>query len=169
MTDISELEQRITAALDRIGAGLDGLAAGAAAPAADEGELAELREALEAERVANAQLEERVRALHDQQDKRIGEVQAELEALRGDAEAANAGAVEARNEVASLRRMNEHLQAAIGTLREAAANGVIEPQLINHAMQTEIEGLRSVRDADRRELNEILGALEPQLEGAGNA
>ena len=54
MDDISEYERRITAALDRAAQALDKLGAG------DGGDTAALKSELEAERVANQQLEERV-------------------------------------------------------------------------------------------------------------
>ena len=58
MTDITDLEQRIISALDRIKTGVDGM--GPAAPAASSGEADDLRRALDEEKTANAQLEERV-------------------------------------------------------------------------------------------------------------
>ena len=61
MTDITELEGRITAALERIGSGVQALSAVPPEPEAapvDEGEIARLREALDIEKEANAQLEE---------------------------------------------------------------------------------------------------------------
>ena len=156
MTEIAELERRITTALDRIGAGLDGLGGGG-----DDAALQELREALDAEKTVNAQLEERVKSLHEQHDARVKELETEVARLK-------TSALEANGQVQSMRRANQHLQATLQNLREAAVAGV-EPHLINQAMMSELEGLRSVRDADRAELDDILGALQPLLKEAQDA
>lgn len=66
MSDISELEGRLTAALERIARGVDGMQAAVAEP--DEGEdVQALRRALENEALVTAQMEERVRALTSRQ------------------------------------------------------------------------------------------------------
>ena len=158
MTEIADLERRITAALDRIGAGLAGLNAPAPVPdGPSEAEFQAMQEAVEAERSANAQLEERVKTLHEQRDT----LQAQLDAL-------TAASHEAKSQVQQLRKTNQHLQASLQTLRERSAAGV-EPHLINQAMMSELDGLRSVRDADRAEVDEILGALQPLLREAHDA
>lgn len=162
MTDIVELERRITSALDRIGNGLDGLAVPASEPTADPAELTELREALEAEQIANAQLEERVKSVRLGMDAKITELESELNA-------AKASAHEAKSQLQQLRKTNQHLQASLGTLREAAANSTLEPHLINQAMTSELDGLRAVRDADRAEMDEIMASLKPMLQEAQDA
>jgi len=154
MTEIADLERRITTALDRIGAGLDGL--GGSGP--DETALEELRDALETEKTANAQLEERLKTLHENHDARIRELEENLEGLK-------TSAYEAKNRVQKLRKANQHLQASLQSLREASATGV-EPHLINQAVMSELEGLRTIRDGDRAELDDILGALSPMLKEA---
>lgn len=150
MTEIADLERRISAALDRIGAGLGGLGA-PVAEGPGEAEVQQMHDAIEAERTVSAQLEERVKTLHEQRDA----LQAEVDGLK-------AASHEANTQVQQLRKTNQHLQASLQTLREASAAGV-EPHLINQAMMSELDGLRSVRDADRAELDEILGALQPLL------
>lgn len=69
MQQISELERRITAALERIGRGVEGLTAANAAPSAmlPESEFAKLNDVLEEERMANAQLNERLRVHRDRE------------------------------------------------------------------------------------------------------
>lgn len=154
MTEMAELERRITAALDRIGTGLDSL--GKPADDTDQQvELQELRDALEAEKTTNAQLEERVKALHDQHDARVKELEAQVDTLKS-------STIAAKGQVQQLRKTNQHLQATLHNLRTAAA-AEVEAHLINQAMMSELEGLRSIRDADRAELDEILGALQPLL------
>lgn len=156
MTEIADLERRITAALDRIGTGLGGIDGGASSS-----ELDEMRDALSAEKVASAQLEERVKTLHDGHDTRVKELETQLDGLKSSAH-------EATSEVQKLRRTNQDLQTSLQALREASTTGV-EPHLINQVMMTELEGLRSVRDTDRAELDEILGALSPMLGEARDA
>ena len=160
MTDISELERRISSALDRIRSGVDGMAM--APPEPDTGALDALREELDAEKTANAQLEERVKALRQQGDGRVSELESQLETAR-------AASLEARNEVQQLRKTNQHLQASLQSLREATAAGTSEPHLINQAMQSELDGLRSARDGDRAELDAILGELAPLLKEGSDA
>ncbi len=146
MTQVEELERRITAALDRIGRGLDTLApaveAQAVEPAPDNSaEIDELKQALEDEKLVSAQLEERIRALHEKNDARLdGELQ-------------------------RLRAANDQLREANAALRAANEKGVGEPHLINKAMLAELEGLRAARAADRAETDAILGALAPLLTG----
>lgn len=160
MTDISELERRISSALDRIRSGVDGMAL--TPPEPDTSALDALREELEAEKTANAQLEERVKALRQQGDGRLAELETQLEAAR-------AASMQARNEVQQLRKTNQHLQSSLQSLREATAAGTSEPHLINQAMQSELDGLRSVRDGDRAELDAILGELAPLLKEGSDA
>lgn len=165
MSDIAELERRLTAALDRIGAGLESLDGAPAAPeepAADPAEVTQLREELEAERTAVAQLEERVRALRTQMDEREAEVRAEIEAAQVAARDGNAQLTQARRTV-------QMLQEALDKLRAAAETGVVEPHMINQAMQSELEGLRVMRATDRAELDAVLDALEPHVKEAEDA
>ncbi len=162
MTDITELERRITEALDRIGQGVDAMSAVPEAPAIDPAEVDTLREALESEKVANAQLEERVKSLHAQNDDRIRELENHIDTLK-------ASAHEAKTQVQQLRMTNQHLQSSLTALREAATQGVADPHLINQAMMTELDGLRAVRDADRAELDDILSALQPHVTEPNNA
>ena len=164
MTDIAELEQRIAAALDRIGTGLEGI--GAAPPdvpvPADADEVEALRDALEAEKTAGAQLEERIRALHQKQDERETAAEARLAAAEDQVRAA-------REQVQKLKQANQKLRQSLQDLRETAAEGATEPDLINQAVLSELEGLRAARDGDRAEMDAILGELKPLLEERSDA
>jgi chromosome segregation ATPase len=166
MSDIADLERRISAALDRIGTGLGGLDAASGAAAAQEAEA--LREALEAEKTANSQLEARVATLHEQVEQQTAELGAKLRELQSQLDAAKTGAFEARSQVQQLRKTNQHLQGSLAALRQAVEQGV-EPHLLNQAMMSELEGLRSVRDADRAELDELIGALGPLVQEVQDA
>ena len=163
MAEISDLEQRIKDALARISAGVENL--GGAAPVADTGvdsaEVAALKESLEAEKLANSQLEERIRSLHAQHEEKMRALEEHVETLK----TAN-HEIRGRNQ--QIKRTNQHLNASLQSLREAAQSGV-EPHLINQAMMSELDGLRAMRDSDRAELDAILGQLQPMLKEAPNA
>jgi len=165
VTELTELEQRIKDAMDRIGAGLEGLSAGADASQA-------MLDALDAEKMANAQLEERIRSLRDAHDSQLQEVRAgtsdRLQELEASVEKLKAEAEEAKSQARTLRQSNQRLQASLQSLREAGADEV-EPHLINHAMMSELEALRASRAADQAELDEVLVALKPILEDHQNA
>ncbi len=150
MSELAELERRIADALDRIGAGIEKIDTSAPEPVVDEAQVAELTEALEAERTANVQLEERLKTLRRQSEARIKELEDEA----GDLKAAAAETAE------QLRQARHELQAA----RQAAANG---PDI--DALEAELSGLRKVRDADRAELDDILASLKPLMEDRTNA
>ena len=153
MNDISEFERRITAALDRAQQALEALSA-------NEGEdTTALAAELEAERVANQQLEERVRAIKDKQETMVTELEADVSRLKA--------ALKTRDgEVQSMRAVNENLRASNAALREANAQGLAEPELVNAAMSSELESLRTARAAERAEIENILATLEPVLKEA---
>jgi ribosomal protein L16 Arg81 hydroxylase len=170
MTQMDELEQRIKAALDRIARGVEALDLAPAevpAPAeplaeSDPGEIAALRDALEDERIANAQLEERVRAIREKQEGDVAGMRAQI-----------AGQTEtfARldTELQRLRRANEMLISTNQEMRRALEGKVGEPHLINKAMLAELESLRASRAADAAENRAVLDTLEPLLIRAANA
>ena len=175
MTQIDELQHRITAALDRVAQGVarmeeraaEAAPAPAPMPEADPDEIARLKEALEEEKLANAQLEERVRKLHESH-------RAELEAAKAEAAAAApAAAPQPSVDVAALdldmqrlRQSNEMLRNTNEELRRALAENVGEPHLINKAMLAELEGLRAARAVESAETQAIIASLTPLLDAA---
>jgi uncharacterized protein (DUF885 family) len=156
MTDISDLQARITAALDRIGSGLEALERPTEAEAStgDSEEVAQLTAALADERTANAQLEERVRAIKQKQDGAVETLASEVDRLR-------ALLVEEEAAVSRLSRVNAELRANNVALREAIAEGLAEPHLVNKSMMAELDALRAVQGADRAELDAVLGEIGP--------
>ena len=74
MSQVEELESRITSALDRIAKGVETL--GAESGGVDTEELEKVRSELEDEKLVSAQLEERIKALHEKQDARFAELKA---------------------------------------------------------------------------------------------
>lgn len=154
MKDISDYERRITAALDRAQQALEKLGAGS-----EGGDVEALKAELEAERVASQQLEERVRAIKETQEKTVTALEAKVKEL--------GEALRARDaELQQIRGVNDNLRKSNGALREANASGLADADLVNSAMVTEIEGLRAARAADRAEIEDILATLEPILKEA---
>ncbi|WP_372840731.1 hypothetical protein [Phaeovulum sp.] len=152
MSDMSDYERRISAALARIGAGLErlGQSGQAAAGASDNS----LREELEAERAANAQLSERVRAIREKQESTLGALERKLAAAKAEAESH-------LRDLLRLRRANAELAAANRKLSEAVEAGLGDGALINRVMEAELGALRAERAADQAELNDIIAGLEP--------
>lgn len=123
MQDILELERRITAAMERItygverlasgsaGAGLGAVGAGAAGAEAASGDaaarIAHLTEALDEERMTNAQLNERLRVLRDKagqgSDEAVADLQTKLAAQADELGTLRRVLAEAGREIASLR------------------------------------------------------------------
>ncbi len=154
MSDIDELQGRITAAMDRIAKGVDTLGAARAGPDP------ETEAALAEERVANEQLRARVRALKTRSDAEMADMRAEVEESQ-----ARMGQLDV--ELQRVRRANQQLLEASEALRAANADGVGDADLINKAMLAELEGLRAARAADVAEASAILAALTPLVESAG--
>ncbi len=158
MSEIDELQQRIAAALDRIGQGLEQ----SGDSAVDSEELDGLRQALDDEKLANEQLQERLKANRG----KIEGLQAELDKAR--TESAEAMSKLDRS-VQSLRKANAQLRENNNALREANEAGVGEPHLINKSMMAELEGLRAARAVDQAEQDAIMNELSAAIDGAANA
>lgn len=174
--DIAELERRITSALERIGKGLDAFAsapvAAASAPAAAappeksardstalEAEITKLREALEVEKTANAQLNERLKSVKDRDSLTQTQLEAKVEKMTRQLDVQGLELQRMRKSTIQLR---EHLRV----LHEAAAENMAEPHLINKAMLAELESLRATRHTETAEMDEILAELQPLIEEA---
>ncbi len=153
MSDISDLERRISSALDRATKALEQLSVQSEEAGPD------LSAELEAERVANQQLEERVRAIKEKQETTVAALEREVADLK-DALTTRDG------EVQQIRSVNAALRETNTALREANAKGLAEPALIDQAMSSELESLRVARSAQQAEIEEILATLEPVLKEA---
>ncbi len=167
MTDISELERRILFALERIDRGVDALTIGgdiaptgtkAAEVSGSRGidEVEALRSELDAERSANAQLTERVRAIKDKQETIVSDLEKKVGRLTQQLDLAGA-------ELQRQRRLNADLVSVNQSLSDAAQDGVTEPALLNQSFLTEIEALRAARSAEMAEIEEILAELKPLI------
>jgi chromosome segregation ATPase len=171
MSDIDAMQGRIMAALDRIGQGLDALSQGT-----DDTELEGLRQQLEDEKLANAQLEERVKQLGARTREAEEAARAAIEASNTEASGREAAqkdrtAAMARldSELQSLRHANQQLRDNNAALRAANAEGVAQPHLINKAMMAELDGLRAARAADRSEMDALLVELGQITNGAARS
>jgi hypothetical protein len=153
MNDIEELQRRITAAMDRVAYGLEQLSGAAS------GDVAEVTRALEDEKLANAQLSERMRVLTDRQEQELG-------ALKEATETTASRTQELDLELQRLRKANAELRQSNQALRAANEAGVGEPHLINKSMMAELEALRAIRAADVSETNVIIDALTPLVNSA---
>jgi predicted nucleic acid-binding Zn-ribbon protein len=154
MREQDEFDRRIAVALDRIRYGLHVM--GAAPLASDGASIAALRGELDEERVANAQLEERVRLLKDRQDTKVT-------ALESSAVESRARLSAMSEDLQALHQSNAELRDVIGSLRAALADGMADPELINRAILAELDAVTAARDADRAELNAVIAELAPLL------
>lgn len=147
--------------MDRISTGLDVIANQGSA-GGDDAEVGTLKEALDAEKTANAQLEERVVAIKDKQETLVQGLKDEVAKLREDLSARE-------GEVRDIKQHNRKIRDHNRALREANKQGVGDPELINNSMVAELDALRVNQASDRAELDAILVDLKPLVEGHSNA
>ncbi|WP_298935717.1 hypothetical protein [uncultured Ruegeria sp.] len=141
MSQIEELQHRIIAAMERIGSGVEALqhtAPGGGVP--DEA----LQAALEEERVANAQLQERLKVLKDQHEQEADELRNELEELRSTSDE-DSESDSLREELAQATAKLVSVEAARAELADAKA--ALENSEELDALKAENEKLRSELDA----------------------
>lgn len=143
MSDISQLEARLTEALDRISKGVAAIKSSQAdaAPIVDTDEIDRLQADNDAHKLRVERLEQRALRLTDRLE---------------DAEAENA---RLQSVVAALREHCDSLTAA-----NAANQGAGEA--INAALAAEVTELRATRKADIAQMDEILAELAPALKEA---
>ncbi|KJZ19952.1 hypothetical protein [Loktanella sp. S4079] len=153
MSDISTLEGRITAALDRIRRGIETQGVGEAD--------AELQIALKNERATNAELVERVRGLKERQDTQVASLTERVEKQRAQLAAYDAQLQTLRSSNAQLRELNTKL-------RDAVTQG-LSPELINEAVAAELQALQDQRSAEATEIDAILSELKPLVEETPHA
>jgi predicted nucleic acid-binding Zn-ribbon protein len=171
MSEIDVLQTRISAALDRIGLGVDALSQ----PSGVTEDGRDLAAELDDEKTANAQLKERLRVLNQKHFDEIERIRAEAadsteaDDLRREVSAQAEALARLDGDLQRLRQANEQLRQSNMALREANEAGVGEPHLINKAMLAELEGLRATRAADAAEAAAILARLEPLVNGAAES
>ncbi len=158
MSDISNLEGRITRALDRIRQGLD---ARGGDGGGDGGGDAALQDALDAERESNAALVARVAHLKERQDTQVASLTTRVETQR-------AQMIKLDEELQKLRASNVQLREMNTKLRAAVTTG-LAPELVNEATESEIAALQAQRSADAAEIDAILAELKPLMTESANA
>lgn len=163
MDEINDLEARIADALTRLRDGIGKV--GLAGPEPEEvpeadvpGETAdELRARLDEERTVNAQLEERVKALKERQDKSLATLEQRVAAQK-------AQLAELDAELQRVQAANLELREVAAEMRTALIDETADATLINRAMLAELEAVRAAQYADRAEVDAILGELSAVLE-----
>lgn len=155
MQELAEFERRINAALQRIGAGLEGLAASAYDPS---DQIARLRADLAAERQQTAALRDQLAASPKAPARPAtpSELEARVEKLTRQIDVQGLEMQRMRKNVVQLR---ENLRA----LRRAAADKLPDADQINRAMMAELESIRVTRFAEMAELDEIIAELDPLI------
>ena len=151
MSDIEELERRISAAFDRIGQAVDGLV-----PAASGISTEALQDALLTEQTTNAQLTERLRIVMEREASQAAEAAGTRDRLTR--------ALDAQGQ--ELQRMKKtviQLRESLAALRAAQTGAVADPHLVNKAMLTELEALRATRLTEMAQMEEILAELHPLI------
>lgn len=160
MSEISDFEARITAALERIGRAVSvaeerstaAQAADGGAGAEAEAEIARLKAALEQQEATNTQLEERVKAIHERQEGHVASLEEEIETLRRQL-------MDHDREMQKLRHVAATLRDNNAALRAANAEGLADAALIDAGMKGELESLRVAREVDKTELDAIVTEL----------
>lgn len=175
MSELDDLNTRLTAALSRIRDGLAALPDPATAIEADiqvdaepapaphappsdgaADEIAALRAELETERSASTALEARVAALKDKIEHGAGAEDRKRRRALADLD----GAVQA------LQAENAELRGTIDEMRRACETSTPDAALINRALQAELDALRAARATEAAEIAALLAELKPMLEEA---
>lgn len=158
MTDIQQIETRLSRALDRISAAAGQIAQQPYAPATDgSAETARLQAELEAERAKTAQLSERVNAVRQRQDSSVSSLERRLARMTEQLDLQSL-------EMLRLKKANSKLIEANRQLREGVEAQVIEPSTVNRSLLAELEALRAERAAELAEMEDVLGELKPLME-----
>lgn len=172
MSDLAPVERRLSDALDRIARRLE-KDAGGVKPARGSvfglgarpeigpdpeqtATIASLREALEKERAANAQLSERVHQVKQRQETTIAQLERRLARLTEQLDLQSL-------EMLRLKKANSKLMGANTALREAQVEDFPDATLINKSISAELEALQAERRAEMAEMEEILAELKPLL------
>ena len=161
MSDLAAYERRLSAALDRIARsvearGADPRASRAPVDPVGDTALATLREALEKERAANAQLSERVHQVKQRQETTIAQLERRLARLTEQLDLQSL-------EMLRLKKANARLIDANTALRDAQQAAFPDATLVNKSISAELEALQAERRAEMAEMEEILAELKPLL------
>lgn len=170
MQTIAELERRISAALQRIGDGIEAIAApsplaGATAPAetaaepAADAPIARLQAELEAERRQTEVLRAQLAAARTSAPAPVvtdAEAAARIEKMTQQLDVQGLELHRMRKTVVQLR---ENLRG----MRRAQTANLADPEQINRAMAAELEAMRVTRLSEVAELDEVMAELAPLI------
>lgn len=150
MSEIDELQRRITAAFDRIGQGVQMLDAAPAADALPEGALAKadadvLRMELQAALAHSEALQDKLDGVQDKLAKAEPEISSTLVA-------------ELEEQIAKLKEANAELMAANEAMRGAESGVTIEQ--MDQGVVAELAALRAERAAEATEMKALLALVE---------
>lgn len=181
MSQIEELQRRITAAMERIGVGIEAMQSTGPAESDDDHPL---RAALEEERLANAQLEERLKSVKERHDQDVDALRQQL----GEAAAKLASVEAARAELAEAKAALDNqdevaaLQAEISSLRDQLADServselnaeleMLRAERASHGvamsrLDDDLQRLRKANDQLREAVDELRQAAEGGLPDA---
>ncbi|WP_435231592.1 hypothetical protein ACMAZE_07955 [Pseudopelagicola sp. nBUS_20] len=148
MSDISDLENRISAAMDRISRGLEALEGATSTENFDVSEAEKLKQSLADERLAGAQLEERVKSLSEKQET----LEANLANAKAKTEAAKA----------ALGKMTSERDAARADYEAYAARATAEEKKATELTEG-TNGVPVASDQETRAKPEVLAELARRL------
>ena len=155
MSDLGQVERRLSAALERIARRLEaGSSGGGTASEGQDGTIAELRSALEKERSSNAQLSERVSQVRQRQETTVAQLERRLARLTEQLDLQSL-------EMLRLKKANARLIEVNAGLRAAQAESFPDATLVNRSISAELEALQAERRAEMAEMEEILAELKP--------
>lgn len=199
MADLSDLEQRLAAAIGRMRSAHQVTRAALAtaqariaeleqtAPLAAEhaetmaaldaaaAEISRLRAALDAERaeaktIAEQAAADRAALEVARNEAATQQVAGRLEHIAGASDDSDrARLLELEQALDRLRAVNGQLRQNNAALRRAHAEGLADAGLVNTGLQLEIDALTAARAADRAEIASILAALQPIVEETEDA
>ncbi|MCC6863383.1 MAG: hypothetical protein IT544_01040 [Rhodobacteraceae bacterium] len=152
MQDLVELERRINAALQRIEAGVEALPV---VPVADAVEIDKLKAELVVEKTRNAALRQEL-VEHKPTAKPASELEVRVEQLMRQIDVQGI-------EMQRMRKNVMQLRESLSALRRLASEKLADPEMINLAMQAELESIRVTRLAEMAELDEIIAELDPMI------
>ncbi|WP_170570064.1 hypothetical protein [Ruegeria atlantica] len=191
MSQIEELQRRIVAAMDRIGTSVEALRD--TAPVGGGADDA-LRAALDDERVANAQLEERLKALKDRHEQEVSAMRVDMESLRtapvddpekgslreqlaeanarlASVEAARAElaaakeALENQDELEALKAENARLSAAVNSAQDIQAENMrLRSELADSERVAELSAELDMLRAERSSHGAAMSRLDDDLQ-----
>lgn len=167
MQDLVELERRITAALARLGQGIDAVTAPPppiAEAAPEPAPVPEFPPAPEGEHERSILdlMRERLSAARERESALRAEYEARIEKLNHQLEVQGTELQRMRKTAIGLREELKHL-------RESEMGGQGDPALINRALLAELDALRATRLTELAELDELTAALDDHLTEAEHA